>query len=109
MRMDDRAIKAAMRKMGIQSQDVDATEVIIKTPAKDIIIKNPHVTKVNMMGQDTFQIMGAVSERPNSPAISQDDIVTVMEQAKVDRNTAAKALESSNGDLAAAIMKLDAK
>ena len=104
MRMDEKALKAAMRKMGIQSQDVDAQEVIIRTPTKDIIITNPSVTKVNMMGQHTFQIIGNVTEKEKG--VSEEDIKTVMEQAKADRETAKKALEKSDGDLAEAIMSL---
>ena len=106
MRMDERALKAAMKKMGIQSQDVECSEVIIKSGSTEIVITNPHVSKVNMMGQITFQVIGNVTEREAKPEISQDDIKTVMEQASVDEEAAIKALELSKGDLAAAIISL---
>ena len=35
--MNPRMMKQAMKRMGIQQQDIEATEVIIKTPAKDVL------------------------------------------------------------------------
>lgn len=101
-------MQQAMRKMGIQQVDIPATRVIIQTEDKEIIISNPSVTKVNMMGQETFQIAGNIEEksRSSAPEISEEDIKTVMEQAKVDKNTAKKAIEEAEGDLAQAILNL---
>ena len=111
MKLDERALKAAMKQMGIKSQEITAEEVIIRTPGKDLVIKNPQVTKMNMMGQDTFQISGTVTERAaggagSTAGISHEDIKTVMEQAGVDEKTAVKAIEANDGDLAAAIIEL---
>ena len=55
-KMDDRAVKAAMKKMGIQQQEIEASEVIIRCADKNIVIENPQVSKVVMMGQEMFQI-----------------------------------------------------
>tara|TARA_Y100000310_G_C20326011_1_gene643024 strand:- start:75 stop:398 length:324 start_codon:yes stop_codon:yes gene_type:complete len=101
--MNPKAVKQAMKKMGIKQENIDAHEVIIKTSDKNIIIRNPSVQKVNMMGEDSFQISGQVSEE--SP-INEDDINTVMEQASCSKEKALEALEKSNGDLAEAIMSL---
>ncbi len=106
MRLDDRAIKAAMKKMGIQSVEIPAKEVIILTESKEIIIQNPQVTKVNMMGQDTFQVIGNAVERNIAQEISSEDVKTVMDQANVGQKEALKALEMSKGDIAAAIIHL---
>ncbi len=97
-----------MKQLGIQQQDIPATKVIIHTGDKNIIISNPSVQKVNMMGQESFQISGEVEEQSRSSAleISKEDIKTVMEQAGVDKNTAQKALEEYAGDLAEAILSL---
>ncbi|RLE12177.1 nascent polypeptide-associated complex protein, partial [Candidatus Aerophobetes bacterium] len=43
-----------MKKLGIQATPVDAEEVIIRTPTKEIIITNPEVSKVSAFGQETF-------------------------------------------------------
>lgn len=101
-------MQGMMRKMGITQEDINATEVIIKTPDKEIIIRNPSVAKVNMMGQETFQVVGQIEEREISKEaeINDDDIATVMEKANVDRKTALEAIKKANGDLAEAIMQL---
>ena len=97
-----------MKRMGIQQQEIDATEVIIKTPEKELVISQPQVAKVNMMGQETFQIVGEVTERELSsePEINEDDIKTVMEQTNVSKEEAEKAIKEANGDLAKAILDL---
>lgn len=101
--INPKMMKQAMKRMGITQEDIDAQEVIIKTSGKDIIIRNPQVAKVNMAGQETFQISGDITE---VGAISEDDIKTVASQANVSAEAARKALEESGGDLAEAILKL---
>lgn len=106
--INPREAAKVMKRMGIQQQEIEATEVIIKTPEKELVISNPHVAKINMMGQETFQIVGEVTERELSsePEINEDDIQTVMEQANVTREKAAQAIKSAHGDLAKAILDL---
>ena len=106
--MNPRKMQQAMKRMGIQQVEIPATEVIIKTEDKEIVITDPSVSKVNMMGQETFQISGTINERSKETEaeISEDDIKTVAEQAKVSLDEAKKAIEESKGDLAEAIMKL---
>ncbi len=97
-----------MKQLGIQQVEIPAIEVIIKTEKKNIIISNPSVAKVNMMGQENFQISGEVHEEEvsSAPEISEEDVRTVMEQTGVDKNTARKAIEDVDGDLAEAILNL---
>ncbi|MFH1063971.1 MAG: nascent polypeptide-associated complex protein [Candidatus Woesearchaeota archaeon] len=106
--MNPRKMAQMMKRMGIQQVEIPATEVIIKTPEYELVITNPQVSKVNMMGQETLQIVGVIHERPLStePEISEDDVKTVMEQANVSEEKARAAIEESKGDLAAAIMSL---
>jgi nascent polypeptide-associated complex subunit alpha len=106
--MNPRKVQQMMKQMGIQQVDIPAQEVIIKTAEKTIVISNPSVAKVNMMGQETFQISGEIHEQEVSskPDISEEDVKTVMEQANVDEETAKKAIENSEGDLAEAIISL---
>lgn len=106
--MNPRKMQQMMKKMGIQQVEIPATEVIIKTPDSEIIITEPQVSKVNMMGQETLQIVGNMHERQLStaPDINEDDVKTVMEQANVSEEAAKKAIEENDGDLAAAIMSL---
>jgi len=106
--VNPRQMRMAMQKMGIQQEEIDAEEVIIRCKDKEIVISNPQVAKVNMMGQHSYQISGEEEERSVStaPEISDDDVQTVMEQANVAESEARKAIEKHNGDLAEAIMSL---
>jgi nascent polypeptide-associated complex subunit alpha len=106
--LNPRKMQQMMKKMGIAQQEIDAKEVIIKCEDKEIVITNPQVSKVNMMGQQTYQVVGEEQEREISttPEINQEDIKTVAEQAKVDEEKAKEALEENNGDLAATIISL---
>ena len=51
--MNPRDMQRAMKRLGIKQEEIDAREVIIRTSDKEIIIQNPQVSKVNMMGQET--------------------------------------------------------
>ena len=106
--MNPRKMAQAMKRMGIQQTEIDATQVIIKTPEKQIIINNPQVSKVNMMGQETFQVAGQIEEQSleKEAEITEEDIKTVMQQADVDEEKAKEALEHCKGDLAEAIIWL---
>ena len=101
-------MRMAMQKMGIQQEELEAEEVIIRLKDKDIVISNPQVARVNMMGQKSYQVSGEEEERSreSAPDISQDDIETVASQAGVSKEQARSAIEQNDGDLAAAIMGL---
>lgn len=106
--MNPRQMKQAMKRMGIQQEEIDAKEVIIKLEEQEIVISNPQVSKVNMMGQDTYQVVGEeeIRDLDSTPDISEDDVKTVAEQADVSEEQAKAAIEETKGDLAEAIMKL---
>ena len=106
--MNPRKMQAMMKQMGIKQVDIPATEVIIKTEDKNIIITNPSVQKVNMMGNENFQISGEIHEQAleTTPEISQDDIETVMAQTGKTFDQCKNAVEEAEGDLAEAIMGL---
>jgi nascent polypeptide-associated complex subunit alpha len=102
--MNPKMLEKAMKKMGIKQEEIPATEVIIRTPEKDLIIRNPQVSKVNAMGQESLQVIGDIEEVDS--IISEEDINTVALQADVSEKEAKEALEKHKGDLAAAIMEL---
>jgi len=109
--INPRKMQQMMRQMGIQQQEINATEVIIKTANKELVITHPSVAKVNMMGQETFQISGEITERElstvsSAPDLSEEDVKTVMEQTGADQKPAKKALQEADGDLAQAILNL---
>ena len=106
--MNPKKVAQMMKQMGIQQQEVEATEVIIRTEDKELVISNPSVQKVNMMGQINFQVSGEVEERSleTAPEINEDDVKTVMEQTGKSEEECKIAIEDAEGNLAEAIMKL---
>jgi len=105
--MNPRDLQNAMKKLGVKQEEIDASEVIIRTKDKNLVIKNPNVVKVNMMGQESLQITGKIEEE-DIEKFNEDDINLVMEQANCSKQDAISALESEE-DLAAAIIKLKKK
>lgn len=106
--INPRQLKQIMKQMGMSQEDIESTQVLIKTNDKVYIFDNPNVQKVTMQGQVTFQITGDFQEEEiNSKVeISQDDIAMVAKQANVSDDVAKDALEKSNGDIAQAIINL---
>lgn len=106
--INPRQMKQAMRKMGMEQQDMDVQEVIFRMEDKNLVISNPSVSKINMMGQETYQVVGEVQEqsRDTTPDISDEDVQTVIDQAGCSKENAIKAINNSKGDLAEAIMSL---
>lgn len=100
--MNPRQMQGMMKKLGIQQKEIDAEEVIIKLKESEIVIKNPQVSKINMMGQETFQVIGEAEEREKG--FEEGDVVMVMEQASCSRKEAIEALRKSDGDIAKAIV-----
>lgn len=108
MKLNPKDLQKAMQRMGMQQQEVEAQEVIIRCEEKDIVIQNPQVAKVNMMGQETWQVSGTATERARSsePDIKEDDVKTVMEQTGASKEDAMAAIKAAKGDLAQAILEL---
>ncbi|MFH1637339.1 MAG: nascent polypeptide-associated complex protein [Candidatus Woesearchaeota archaeon] len=96
-------MRQAMKRMGIQQEDMEATEVIIKTKNGDYAVKDPEVMKIKMSGQESLQITGKIEKLST---IKEEDIELVAEQAKCTKEEARTALEETKGDMAEAILKL---
>lgn len=112
--MDSKQMQQMMKRMGVNQEVIEAIEVVIRCPDKDIVISNPDVSKVNMMGQETYQVVGEAVEQKRDVEeevieITEEDLNTVMEQTGVSEDEAFAALEETEGDLAEAIMKLASK
>ena len=76
---------------------------------KELIIDNPSVSLMNVMGQETYQIDGKAREveLEYEIEIPEEDIEMVANSAGVSKDDAKAALEECKGDLAEAIMKLN--
>ena len=104
MKINPKQMEKIARRMGMQMTEIPAEEVIIKTHEKDIVIKDPHISKDNMMGQETFQITGEIVEQEKEE-FSEKDIRMIMEQTGADEEEAEEALHETN-DIAEAILKI---
>lgn len=99
-------MQEAMKRLGIQQQEVDAVKVMIEGKDKNIIINNPQVVKVNLMGQETFQITGNIKEVEKEFVPSEDDISLVMEKTGKSREEVINVLKKNEGDIASTILEL---
>ncbi|MEM4589817.1 MAG: nascent polypeptide-associated complex protein [Candidatus Micrarchaeia archaeon] len=104
MQIDPRQLQRMMKQMGIDTEEISANRVIIEQDDKKIILNDPKIIKINAKGDISFQI--SAEEIKEEMIVSKEDIELVSKQAGVDEETARKALEESNGDVAEAIMKL---
>ncbi|MFW9943649.1 MAG: nascent polypeptide-associated complex protein [Candidatus Sifarchaeia archaeon] len=121
--MSPRAIARMMKQMGIEQKDVSGVrEVIFRFEDKEWLITDPQVVMIKQAGSESFQVSGTKSERGLATGadvsegiepepqkeleIPMEDAALVASQTGVDIETAKEALRSSEGDLAAAILKL---
>ena len=113
-RMNPKQMKAMMKRMGIDQQELpDVEEVVIKTRTKEIVFKDATVTAVTVQGQKTYQIVGTSQERARKKeevqeegGIPAEDIKLVMDQTGCSASEAKKALEEADGSPAEAILKV---
>jgi nascent polypeptide-associated complex subunit alpha len=123
--MDDRKMQQMMKQMGIDMQELDAEEVIIRTAEEELVFSKPDVQRMDAQGQQTYTIVGEPESRDRGeagrgePAIEEsegdggvaaipdDDVELVATRAGVGQDEAREALEATDGDLAAAIERVE--
>nr|WP_048816848.1 nascent polypeptide-associated complex protein [Caldisphaera lagunensis] len=113
MGMNPKDLKKAMKRLGMEIEEVKAEKVTIdETDGSKLIIEDPQVMIIKAKNQPTMvYVVGEPkkveeTKKKEEVSISEEDINLVMEQANVDKETAKKALIESNGDIAEAILKL---
>jgi len=104
-KINPKQMEKMMKQLGVKQEEIDAEEVIIKCSDKELIIRNPNVQRVNMMGQESLQITGDIEER-EIKKFSEDDVKLVVEQTGSSDKKAREALENNNGDIAKTILEL---
>ncbi len=129
--MNPRKMKQMMEQMGIDVTELDVEEVVITTADEELVFSDAQVTRMDAQGQQTYQVVGDPESREKSAnaaagavegdsddadtdeagssgdAIPDEDVQLVAERAGVDTDTAREALETNDGDLAAAIADLE--
>jgi nascent polypeptide-associated complex subunit alpha len=120
---DPRQMEQMMQQMGIDATDIDAEEVVIRTPEEDLVFTAPEVQRISAQGQATYQIIGEPEsesraqgesedtdeseEESQSASIPDDDVELVAQRTGVSTDEARDALEAEDGDLAAAVSRLE--
>lgn len=119
--LDPRKMQQMMEQMGIETSDIDAEEVVIRTADEDLVFTAPEVQRISAQGQATYQIVGEPetldssdtqdsstdTAEDGSEAIPEDDVEIVVERTGVSTEQAREALEAADGDLAAAVSRLE--
>ncbi|WP_410764802.1 nascent polypeptide-associated complex protein [Haloferax sp. DFSO60] len=118
--MNPRKMKQMMKQMGIDVTELDAEEVVIKTADEELVFSDAQVTRMDAQGQMTYQIVGEPESRElgagddeadagseSAGEIPADDVAIVAQRAGVSEDDAREALEAEDGDLAAAISRLE--
>ena len=85
-----------MKKMGMKMDELEGVrEVIIRFDEKELIIDNPSVSLMNVMGQETYQIEGKAREveLDYEIEIPDEDVEMVANSAGVSLEKAREALE----------------
>ncbi|OFV67028.1 MAG: Nascent polypeptide-associated complex (NAC), archaeal [Candidatus Syntrophoarchaeum butanivorans] len=105
--VNPRKMKQMMKQMGVSLDELeDVREVIIRMGDRELVFPEPTVMVMKAHGTTVYQLMGTPEERSCGPDISEEDLQIVMEKTGAGREEAREALESANGDLVEAIMKL---
>lgn len=124
--LNPRKMQQMMKQMGIDVEELDAEEVIIRTADKELYFDGAQVTQMDAQGQQTYQIVGEPETRPHGESaadavesgdtesatddddgIPDADIEIVAQRAGVTESTARDVLEKNDGDLAAAVSELE--
>jgi nascent polypeptide-associated complex subunit alpha len=120
--LDPSKMQEMMKQMGIDVDEIDAEEVVIRTADEELVFTDADVQRMDAQGQQTYNIVGAPESRERSDAaleggdgeseseddaIPQDDVDLVAGRTGVDEARAREALEATDGDLAAAVERLE--
>ena len=107
--LDSRKMQQMMKQMGIDIDELDAEEVIIKTADETLVFDSPDVQKMDAQGQETYNIVGSPrteeaselssgdGDAGSDDEIPQEDIETVADRAGVSEDEAREALEATDG------------
>ncbi|MFH1291246.1 MAG: nascent polypeptide-associated complex protein [archaeon] len=103
--MNAAKMQGMMRKMGISQTPLNVKRVIFEIEEGNLIIDEPSVIRVMMQGQETYQVSGEAREEELNN-FSEEDIEMVVNKTGKSKDEVREALETSEGDIAEAIMKL---
>jgi nascent polypeptide-associated complex subunit alpha len=120
-------MKQMMEQMGIDIEDIDAEEVVIRTAEEDLVFTDADVQRMDAQGQQTYQVVGTPDHRERGTGgetagsgadtddgdatddggVPQADVELVAGRTGAGEDRAREALEAEDGDLAAAVERLE--
>ena len=117
---DSRKMQQMMKQMGIDIDELDVEEVVIRLSDEELVFTDAEVQRMDAQGQETYNIVGSPERRDrgdsaldagdeetgSDDAIPQEDIEMVAERAGVSEDEAREALEAANGMPLDAIQQL---
>jgi nascent polypeptide-associated complex subunit alpha len=131
--LDPRKMQQMMEQMGIDVTEIDAEEILIRTPEEELVFEEADVQRMDAQGQATYQIVGEPETRPRGAAnasekgetsgadagagggeaggeaadIPDTDVEIVAGRTGASEEEAREALAETDGDLAAAVERLE--
>ncbi|PSP28756.1 nascent polypeptide-associated complex protein [Halobacteriales archaeon QH_2_65_14] len=125
--LDPSKMQQMMKQMGIDIEELDAEEVIIRTADEELVFTDADVQRMDAQGQQTYNIVGEPDRRSRGEddgaetgdenaadddgdgddGIPQEDVELVAQRTGQSEDAAREALEATDGDLAAAVERLE--
>ena len=120
--LDPSKMQQMMKQMGIDIKELDAEEVIIRTSDEELVFTDADVQRMDAQGQQTYNIVGeperrergddtadgdAADDASDDGGIPDDDVELVAMRTGASEDDAREALEATDGDLAAAVERLE--
>jgi nascent polypeptide-associated complex subunit alpha len=125
--LNSRKMKQMMEQMGIDIEEIEAQEVVITTSDGKLVFTDAEVQKMDAQGQETYQVVGSPelreaealeadagddadgeeTEPVDDAGIPDDDVELVAQRTGASEDDAREALEATDGDLAAAVERLE--
>lgn len=94
-----------MKQMGMDMDEIDAKRVVVDLGDEEMVFERPELNKINVKGQEMFQLQGDYSKQAKKTGPSDDDVELVAQRADVSEDKAREALEEHD-DIADAVMSL---
>ena len=115
--LDPSKMQQMMKQMGIDIDELDVEEVIIRTTDEELVFTDAEVQCMDAQGQETYTVVGSPETREkgesaleagddSDDSIPQEDIETVADRAGVSEDAARDALEENDGMPLDAIQQL---
>jgi nascent polypeptide-associated complex subunit alpha len=94
-----------MKQMGMDMEEIDADEVVVKVGDQKMVFKNPNLSKIDAQGQEIFNLQGNYTEEKIEQGPDPEDIELVTQKTGCSEEEAREALEDAE-DVAEAVMQV---